>query len=367
MVERGAQCPIHFVGSVPLESVADVLTTISAAPAIRARVSRLPDGELGGKKGYVSSQRATFERLGAFQLGTRRSDWRKRDYGIQLYTLKSLSDVPTAAEIDELGYARWAAETYEIFRDLKQQGIVRQDARLKVALPSAYGVLSFFVDRESIPALLPIFVNVMRAEIERIAQEIPHDQIAIQIDSSMEFEALASGDARFLPITIEEAARQLAQLGAAAASNIELGFHCCYGNLNLKHYIEPKDTADMVAVMNRVSRELGRTMDFVHMPVPINRSDNAYFEALRDFRPGADTELFLGLVHDADGLSGALARAETARRACDWFGIGTECGLNHRSRDNVLQIVTLLGDVAEALSPGMQTFTGQKGDTAVSR
>ncbi|MDB5534643.1 MAG: hypothetical protein JWO28_2958 [Hyphomicrobiales bacterium] len=352
MVELGAQCPIHFVGSVPLGSIAEVLTTISASAA-GARVSRLPDGELGGKKGYVSNQRATFERLDAFQPGAPRSDWRSLNSGIQQFALKSQKDVPTAAEIGELGHARWAMEAYETFRGLKQRGLVRKDARLKVAMPSAYGVLSFFVEPESVPALLPTFVAAIGAEIGRIARQIPHDQIAIQIDASMEFEALASGDARFMPISIGEAAGQLAQLGATVAGDIELGFHCCYGNMNLKHYVEPKDTGDMVAVINAVCSRLGRPMNFVHMPVPIDRSDDAYFEALKDFKPGASAELFLGLVHDTDGLSGALARAAAARRAYERFGVGTECGLNHRSRDNVLQIITLLGEVADALSPDM--------------
>ncbi|MDF2119147.1 hypothetical protein PY365_26605 [Roseiarcaceae bacterium H3SJ34-1] len=352
MVEVGAQCPVHFVGSVPLGSIAEVLTTISSAAA-GAHVSRLPDGELGGKKGYVSNQRATFERLDAFQPGAQRSDWRRLNSGIQQFALKSLKEVPTVADVGELGHARWAMEAYQTFRDLKQRGFVREETRLKMALPSAYGVLSFFVDRESVPALLPTFIAAIGAEIDRIAEEIPHDQIAIQIDASMEFEALASGDARFLPISVAEAAGQLAQLGATVATDIELGFHCCYGNMNLKHYVEPKDTGDMVAVMNAVCSGLGRPMAFVHMPVPIDRSDDAYFEALKDFRPGSGTELFLGLVHDVDGLKGSLARAAAARRACERFGVGTECGLNHRSRDNVLQIITLLGEVADALSPDM--------------
>ena len=352
MVEFGAACPIHFVGSVPLGSIAEVLTTISAAAA-GAHVSRLPDGELGGKKGYVSNQRATFERLDAFRPGAPRSDWRRLNSGIQQFALKSLIAVPAAAEIGELGHARWAIEAYGTFADLKRKGLVRADARLKVAMPSAYGVLSFFVEPESVTPLLPIFVDAIGAEIGRIAKQIPHDQIAIQIDASMEFEALASGDARFLPISIGEAAGQLAQLGAAVPDDIELGFHCCYGNMNLKHYVEPRDTGDMVAVMNRVCAGLGRPLNFVHMPVPIDRSDDAYFEALNDFRPGSGAELFLGLVHDTDGVDGALLRAAAARRAYARFGIGTECGLNHRSRDNVLQIIALLGDVADALSPDM--------------
>jgi len=349
-----AACPIHFVGSVPLQSLEEVLTTISRVHG--SRVSRLPDGELSAKQGYVSNQRATFERLRHFQFAGHRSDWRKAQHQIEQFALKAIDDVPTVEEIGELGHARWAVEAYHVFAALKSRGLVHADARLKIALPSAYGVLSYFVEARSVPALMPVFAEALGREIIRLGQQIPHDELAVQIDASMEFEALASGDSRFSPITADKAAGWLARQGERLDTDIQLGLHCCYGNLNLKHYVEPKDTADMVAVTNALITVLGRPLHFVHMPVPIGRSDDAYFEPLKDLRLGEDAELFLGLVHDADGVGGAELRAMAARRAYPRFGVATECGLNHRPRENVLNIIELLREVSDCRAAELPRF-----------
>ena len=78
----------------------------------------------------------------------------------------------------------------------------------------------------------------------------------------------------------------LLRLGNAVAPAIDLGYHCCYGNFNLKHFVEPIDMGDMVDVVNKVTSALERPVQFIHMPVPIDRSDDAYFAPLRDLKRG---------------------------------------------------------------------------------
>ena len=62
------------------------------------------------------------------------------------------------------------------------------------------------------------------------------------------------------------------------------------------------------------------------MPVPIDRSDDAYFEPLHKMTLSPSTELFLGLVH-GDGVDATRKRIETAARYVPDFGIATECGM----------------------------------------
>ena len=38
--------------------------------------------------------------------------------------------------------------------------------------------------------------------------------------------------------------------------------------------------APMVELVNRVSGGIGRAIDWIHMPVPIERDDEPYFEAI---------------------------------------------------------------------------------------
>ena len=52
------------------------------------------------------------------------------------------------------------------------------------------------------------------------------------------------------------------------------------------------------------------------MPVPLTRTDAAYVAALQKLERVQDTDLYLGLVHLADGLEGAEKRIAAASSRC---------------------------------------------------
>ena len=68
-----------------------------------------------------------------------------------------------------------------------------------------------------------------------------------------------------------------------------------------------------------------RRMDFLHLPVPKDRTDDAYFAPLRDLQLPAEAALYLGLIHHADAI-GDRARIDAARKVVPHFGVATECG-----------------------------------------
>jgi hypothetical protein len=81
------------------------------------------------------------------------------------------------------------------------------------------------------------------------------------------------------------------------------------------------------------------------MPVPIERSDDAFHAPLRDLQLG-DTELFLGLVHAKDGVAGTKARLAAAQRYAPKFGIATECGMARaRSEETVRTLLQIHADI----------------------
>ena len=88
----------------------------------------------------------------------------------------------------------------------------------------------------------------------------------------------------------------------ACRVDVELGLHFCYGNPGGKHIIEPRDLSNLVAFCNLIVPRIKRPLTWVHMPVPIARSDDSYFASLRDLRLSEATEFYLGLVHLDDGL-----------------------------------------------------------------
>ncbi len=58
---KGAQ----LIGSVPLESVEVVMTTL--CDALGQHIERLPDGELGNRAVWIAWQRAVFNKLEGFE------------------------------------------------------------------------------------------------------------------------------------------------------------------------------------------------------------------------------------------------------------------------------------------------------------
>ena len=167
--------------------------------------------------------------------------------------------------------------------------------------------------------------------------------------SDLEFEYLATSSPMFNHMTREEMVDLLVRLGKGSPAGAELGYHCCYGNFQLKHFVEPPDMGDMVDVMNKVIAGVGRPVAFVHMPVPIERDDDAYFAPLKNLKLQAGTEFYLGMSHDRDGVPGIVRRAAAASKVVKDFGISTECGLAMRTPENIRQILHIEAEACAEL------------------
>ncbi len=133
---------------------------------------------------------------------------------------------------------------------------------------------------------------------------------------------------------------------AAVPDDVELGLHLCYGDFGARHFVEPKDAAQMVDFANALAAAMPHRLAYIHMPVPIGRSDDAFHRPFRDLKLGDGTALFLGLVHAKDGVEGTKARIAAARRHAPAFGIATECGMaRSRSEETVRTLLKIHADV----------------------
>jgi hypothetical protein len=91
-----------------------------------------------------------------------------------------------------------------------------------------------------------------------------------------------------------------------------------------------------------------RTTDWIHVPVPRARSDDAYFAPLRQLKLRPETRLYLGLVHYTDGVEGARKRLAAAEKIVSGVGIATEGGLGRRPREqDIRQLLRLHAQTAE--------------------
>jgi hypothetical protein len=313
--------PVLLVGSIPLEDAETVFA--SAAAALGPLAARLPDGETGARRHWIGWQGAAFARVPQFE----RIAERQRDYQLQApFTLRPGA---RAEDIDfgDLGFARAALASWDSFRRLQKQGRVPAGCKFQVALPTAWAPVYSFVAYESQAAVAPVYETALLGELAQILAVVPHDALAVQWDVATEmswWERVYPA-----PFAAVEAGviEHLARLGRAVPADVELGIHLCYGSMNNRHWKEPADTANLVAVANRLARALDRRIDWLHLPVPIARCDDAYFAPLKNLRIDTKTELYLGLLHLDDGVDGARARIAAAARHVGRFGIAAECGL----------------------------------------
>ena len=97
----------------------------------------------------------------------------------------------------------------------------------------------------------------------------------------------------------------------------------------------------MVELINGLMLGIKRPVQFIHMPVPIERGDDAFYLPLQQLALKSGTEIYLGLIHDVDGVAGTMNRIATARRHLHDFGIATECGFGRRPSETVPALIAL--------------------------
>lgn len=136
---------------------------------------------------------------------------------------------------------------------------------------------------------------------------------------------------------------RLVRMGDAVPAGVELGYHLCYGDLGHEHFKQPRSLELAVRLVNAVAAEVSHPVAWVHMPVPVDRQDDAYFEALSDLRVGEGTELYLGVVHH-DGLEATQARIEACERVLGstrGFGVATECGMGRTPPEEIEELLRI--------------------------
>jgi methionine synthase II (cobalamin-independent) len=341
---------IHLVGSVPLASAHEVFEATSQA--FGTRLKRIPDGETGKRLDWIFWLEPLFSKHPAFEASDDFFQLHEAAPKLIRYKLKpgcSIDDVT----FDNLFYADEAKASYATFAELKRAGKIPAEAKFQVDLVPAHSVIWLFVQDDLHQAVDKIFNDAVLREIDKIAAAIPHDQLAIQFDiASAVFARLERNEPTSYGKSKAEMQQTFSEIVVRLANrvpvDIDLLFHFCYGDAGHKHVIEPTDMGDMVEFANRLSSQVRRPIQLIHMPVPRNRSDDAYFEPLKKLTLHPATELCLGLVHYTDGVAGTKQRLATARKYAPQFAIGTECGFGRRDPATVPELLRIHAEVAEA-------------------
>jgi hypothetical protein len=316
---------VHFVGSIALDTPEEVFAAIGqhCGPYLK----RVPDGEPGGRRLWIS-----------WQIPVLRANPSLVQVGEGQIPLKLAEGVkPEQIHFGELGYAREARPSYQDFLGARTEGKIPASVRFQVSLPTPWAVVMPFCQQPDALQILPAYEQAMLRELDRICTAIPHHDLAVQWDVCVE---MLAWDGRWqnapsFPGMAQVFADNFARLSAAVPRDVELGFHLCYGDLDAKHFVEPADATKMVEMANLIARSVRRPITWMHMPVPIDRTDEPFYAPLENLQLGADTELYLGLVHAKDGVDGTMRRIAAAEKYVRDFGIAAECGISRGRNPNV--------------------------------
>ena len=273
---------VHLVGSVPLANAHEVFVTVSAA--LGPRLLRIPDGETGERIDWIAHLEPLFANHPALEKSDEVFRLHPTAPGRTRYRLKP-GALEAGVTFGNLFYADVAIRSYQDFARLKQQGKIPAHCRFQVDLVPAHSVIWLFLQDNLHRAFDPIYNDAVRREIDKLAESIPHEELAIQFDvASAVFARLQRNEpnayGRNKDEMLEAFGAILGKLADHVPGDIELLFHFCYGDSNHRHVVEPIDMGDMVDLANRLAGGINRSIELIHMPVPRDRSDDAYFAPL---------------------------------------------------------------------------------------
>lgn len=331
-----------LVGSANVENAEELFRLVGELSG--GTIQRIPDGERGRRRNWLAAQGpflAAVKELEAVDTGTNR--YGSRGLVGKRYRPRAGVD-PSSISLD-FPYAEDAAESFGTFRALQDGGLLDRDVRMQVSIPTAMATCLALVAPEAQRAMLPVVERALSRQVDGIASELPAGSLAIQWDVAAEFMHMELAGAE--TFSREQIAAALVRLSGFVPEPMQLGYHLCYGDAppepgaKGRHFVEPADTGLLVGIANAIVGGAGRRVNWIHMPVPINRDDDEYFAPLANLRLPPGTTLYLGLVHEEDGLEGAQRRVAAAVKFAGGFGVATECGMQNEPREThprILQI-----------------------------
>lgn len=353
-----------IVGSVPLEGAEEVFR--ACGDSLSPYLAAYPDGETGDRKYWTFSLAQLIysrhpdlvavnepETGKVVQPGRRASS---EEWNRSWWTFRLRDGVDTLT-FEHLHYAPAAVESYRSFARLREEGVLPAGSRFQVSLPATgSAVMGFFALADEWPVIYDAYRRAIRAEVARIVEQVPADDLVIQWDIASEVRDILAGDRPLLPwsprTSLEEKWQRhlgdMSELSYEIPDEVGLGYHFCFGTWGGWPKSRSEDISIHVRLANEAVRRAGRRVDYVHMPVMPDAGDE-FFPPLENLEIG-DTKPFLGIVLN-DGMDTFERRAKAAARHLSDFGIASYCGWG---RETPASVPVLLAD----LHACCERFTG---------
>jgi hypothetical protein len=318
---------LHLIGSIPLASSEEVFRTL--ARELGPFLPRIPDGETGERSRWVYFQGQMLRAHPDMEIDPTVPPYPFVQWDGKV--VREIAQVRFKPDVDpdkvafETGYDKAAAASYEVFKRLRDAGAIAMGTRFQVSLPTPHSSGYLYVSGPARQTYFRIYERALLKALANILKAIPAKDLAIQWDVCQEVLAFESYFKDRPADYKQQTFDMLGRLGDSVPSDVEMGYHLCYGSPADEHLVQPKDAAILVEMLEGIAQATTRPIDFFHIPVPKERTDEAYYAPLRIWKRPTGTELYLGLLHHNDE-AGDRARVAAARKYIDDFGLSAECG-----------------------------------------
>ena len=297
-------------------------------------VFALPDGETGPRRAWVGYEREQLTR--------------PNPDVVVLEETESPTGIPRHAYetpvfgiregVSELHFDSWpriddAISSYQMFRALRDEGLIPAGLRFQVGLPfPASAMNAFKADfAADYPKAERSYEDLVGRELVRLTEAIPPEDLAIQWDCAYETIDIEGVLAWATEGGWERFAGPVVRLTPQIPEEVLVGYHLCYGTFPEWPMYETRDFSVLVRMANFAVSESGRTVDWLHLAGPryLRSEDKSFFRPLVDLEP-RDARVYLGIVLPVDGEPGLKRRHATASKYLDDFGVAMYCGFGRQ-------------------------------------
>jgi hypothetical protein len=225
----------------------------------------------------------------------------------------------------ETGYAAMAIDSFAIFDSLQGEGVIPQDVRFQISMPTPLAPAYNYISRPHRDAFIEVFTGHLIDEVRQIAAALPNESVAIQWDVLQEVLVWEG----YFPDRHDHYKTQVAtilgRIGDAVPHAIELGYHLCYGSPPNGQLVQPRDAGVIVEIIRETRKHVRRPIQYIQFPVPQDRTDADFLRPFASLSLPKDTELYAGLIH-LDDDNGNRKRLELAQQFIPVSGVASECG-----------------------------------------
>ena len=336
---------VLLVGSVPLRSVEEVFQVM--ATELGDRLRQIPDGETGPRSDWIVWQYPVLSSRPEFEICPPGPHQHRALPRLRIRDGESIDTL----RFDDLGYAQAALSSFEVFARRKRDGLIPPYCRFQVSLPTPLAPIAAFVAPEDQQRVEPLYEARIFNELASIFTAIPHDQLAVQWDTNFEFAMLDGVMPAWFDDPRSSIVERLVRLGRSIPADVQLGYHFCHGH-ERHHRERPYDAQALVDIANALSLSLGRSLDWIHLPVQGGRVDVGFFETLAQLSVASgNVSLPRARAPGRRSQSGPEARIVAAQRFVHDFGVATDCGWSRHRAQDTETLIELHREVSTAIEP----------------